>query len=124
MIKSATVSARIDEIHRAEGLQIEDMILEEVGEALRSRGAKADIFVHMESVDSFPFDALLGAKMREHIILRGGSGEDHVDFLFGLEKRADAVCNVLCGSSAHQIAVFEDTNGKLVFRKDFHIFSP
>ena len=66
--------------------QPEDMLLQEVTEALGRVSGKADVLVHVEGVYPIPRDLLIGRQSPQHLVLGGGGGEDHVDGLLLLQQ--------------------------------------
>ena len=75
----------VDVEHLLEVGRPEDMLLQEVTEALGRVGGKADVLVHVEGVDAVPRDLFVGGQPPQHLVLGGGGGEDHVDGLLGFQ---------------------------------------
>ena len=91
----------VDVEHLLEVGQPEDMLLQEVAEALGRVSGKADVLVHVEGVDAVPGDLLIGRQSPQHLVLGGGGGEDHVDRLLLLQQGQDAGLDIPRGGGTH-----------------------
>ena len=105
----------VDVEHLLEVGQPEDMLLQEVAEALGRVGGEADVLVHVEGVDAVPRDLFVGGQAPQHLVLGGGGGEDHVDGLLMLQQGQDAGLDIPRGGGAHLGAGVVDLYRQKVF---------
>ena len=76
----------VDQVHRLERYEPEDVRLEEVAETLRRVPVESDVLVHAAGIDPVPRDVDAFHKRLEDVVLRRRSREDHVDLVFPGQK--------------------------------------
>ena len=110
----------VDIVDLVKGNEVEEPLPKEIPEALRSRGGKPHVFVHMKGAHSFPRDGLVRGERSEHLVLGGSGGKDHMAEFFPGKHLPDGVGRVARGGRSHFGSGIVDPDGQGVDGKASH----